>query len=177
MVGNELYHYGLPRRSGRYKWGSGDRPFQRTGGIKTGPKKKSNRQYKKEQKAAAKEQQRRLEEAEQKRKHDADKERVLKSGTATEVMKYQGELTNKQLQEVATRLEWENKIANYSKKEIESAMNKMDDVMKNVKKVNDWAKTGFDTWNLLVSVYNSTTEGKKNPLPSINANKEDKKKK
>lgn len=25
---DELYHYGLPRRSGRYKWGSGDRPFQ-----------------------------------------------------------------------------------------------------------------------------------------------------
>ena len=24
----ELYHYGIPRRSGRYPWGSGDRPFQ-----------------------------------------------------------------------------------------------------------------------------------------------------
>lgn len=31
----ELYHYGMPRRSGRYKWGSGDRPFQgMEGGIK-----------------------------------------------------------------------------------------------------------------------------------------------
>lgn len=26
---NELYHYGIPKRSGRYPWGSGDRPFQR----------------------------------------------------------------------------------------------------------------------------------------------------
>lgn len=25
---NELYHYGMPRRSGRYPYGSGDRPFQ-----------------------------------------------------------------------------------------------------------------------------------------------------
>lgn len=24
----ELYHYGIPRRSGRYPWGSGDRPYQ-----------------------------------------------------------------------------------------------------------------------------------------------------
>lgn len=25
---DELYHYGMPRRSGRYPWGSGDRPYQ-----------------------------------------------------------------------------------------------------------------------------------------------------
>lgn len=28
MAQNELYHYGMPRRSGRYPWGSGERPFQ-----------------------------------------------------------------------------------------------------------------------------------------------------
>lgn len=26
---DEIYHYGMPGRSGRYKWGSGDRPYQR----------------------------------------------------------------------------------------------------------------------------------------------------
>lgn len=25
---DELYHYGMPRRSGRYPWGSGEDPFQ-----------------------------------------------------------------------------------------------------------------------------------------------------
>ena len=25
----ELSHYGVPRRSGRYPWGSGDNPYQR----------------------------------------------------------------------------------------------------------------------------------------------------
>ena len=28
---DELMHYGMPRRSGRYPWGSGDDPYQRTG--------------------------------------------------------------------------------------------------------------------------------------------------
>lgn len=28
---DELYHYGMPRRSGRYPWGSGEEPFQRSG--------------------------------------------------------------------------------------------------------------------------------------------------
>ena len=30
-----LAHYGLPRRSGRYKWGSGKEPYQSTGGKRT----------------------------------------------------------------------------------------------------------------------------------------------
>lgn len=28
---NSLMHYGMPRRSGRYPWGYGDNPYQRTG--------------------------------------------------------------------------------------------------------------------------------------------------
>ena len=27
-MNNELEHYGVPKRSGRYPWGSGDRPYQ-----------------------------------------------------------------------------------------------------------------------------------------------------
>ena len=27
----DLMHYGVKRRSGRYPWGSGDNPYQRTG--------------------------------------------------------------------------------------------------------------------------------------------------
>lgn len=30
---DELYHYGMPRRSGRYPWGSGENPYQRTGTL------------------------------------------------------------------------------------------------------------------------------------------------
>ena len=26
---DELYHYGTPRHSGRYPWGSGENPYQR----------------------------------------------------------------------------------------------------------------------------------------------------
>lgn len=31
MNEDELYHYGMPRRSGRYPWGSGDNPYQHSG--------------------------------------------------------------------------------------------------------------------------------------------------
>ena len=32
---DELMHYGTPRHSGRYPWGSGDRPFQRNKSLGT----------------------------------------------------------------------------------------------------------------------------------------------
>lgn len=35
MTDNELMHYGMPRRSGRYPWGSGKDPYQRTGDFLT----------------------------------------------------------------------------------------------------------------------------------------------
>ena len=30
---DELYHYGTPRHSGRYPWGSGDDPYQHEKGF------------------------------------------------------------------------------------------------------------------------------------------------
>ena len=30
---DELYHYGMPRRSGRYPWGSGENPYQHMNGF------------------------------------------------------------------------------------------------------------------------------------------------
>lgn len=33
---DELEHYGMPRRSGRYPWGSGENPYQRTGYFRRG---------------------------------------------------------------------------------------------------------------------------------------------
>ena len=34
-LNDHLEHYGLPRRSGRYKWGSGKDPYQSTGGKRS----------------------------------------------------------------------------------------------------------------------------------------------
>ena len=33
LIDNELCHYGTPRHSGRYPWGSGDDPYQRNKGF------------------------------------------------------------------------------------------------------------------------------------------------
>lgn len=180
-----LIHYGIPRRSGRYPYGSGNRPFQSSGGKvgflkrnKTAVKVKSESSEKKlfwkgqKKKEAptnkiADNLQRARDAVEEKRNYEAEKERAIKEGSASDVMKFKGDLTNQQLQDALTRIRLENQLSDISNKEIKRGMDKIDQVMKDIQTISNWGKIGTDTWNLLASVYNSTPEGQQNPWPII----------
>lgn len=159
----ELYHYGVKRKSGRYKWGSGKDPYQSEPGKQ---KKRWFRKSKEESKEVVRKGGLSAQ-AIEKKKLLADKERVLREGSATEVKKYQGMLTNKELSDVLSRLNMEAKISEISSKEVGIAMKEIDKYMKNLKTFNEWASVGTDTYNMIASVYNATAEGKKKPLTEI----------
>lgn len=150
----ELYHYGMPQRSGRYPYGSGERPYQSSEPAKK-PSFRERRQEKKiikrrtealekARKAAAEKRQRETAEAERIKKLEADKERVLRAGSASEVLKYQGLLTNQELQGALSRIKWTNELQAISAKEVKSGFDKIDDVMTKIGKVNTWATTGIN---------------------------------
>lgn len=157
--------------SGRYPLGSGDRPYQKlegsrrktSGGILSYIKSKKAKKPENVQKP--------MTEEERKRQYEAEKERVLKRGTASEIMRYQGELTNQELQNAVTRLNLETQLINLSKNEIQTKMDKIDSVMKTVKTGNEWAKIGTDTYNTFAKIYNATPEGKEKPLTIIGESK------
>lgn len=156
MNNYELYHFGIPRRSGRYKWGSGNRPFQSGGGPM------SKRQVKKVEKSTAKAREKMTPE-----ERAAEKERILKTGSATEVFSLKGQLTNQEMQNAVTRLNLESQLKNLSQKEIESGMQKIDKVMQGVKMGTNWVKIGTETYNTLAELYNATPDGQKSPLTLI----------
>lgn len=161
-----LIHYGIKRRSGRYPFGSGKRPFQSGGGpvgkaVRYVRKKKIDKQRKVNlEKARAK--------AAENRKLEADKERVLRSGSASEVLRYKGKLTNKELGDAVQRLNLESRLSELSASEKRSLMKDMDKVMKNMKTVEEWTKTGTSMYNQIVDVYNSTEKGRRKPLRKVN---------
>lgn len=175
-MANNLYYlaHGGPG-SGRYPLGSGDRPYQKYEG--SGKRKGGlvgyirNRKAKKEearvQKARHEEIQKQLEAERERRKLEADKERVLRKGSAAEVMRYQGQLTNKELQDVYNRLDWEAKIKALSEKEMKRKIDKVDDIMKDVQTITNWGKIGTDTYNTIAAIYNATPDGKKKPLTLV----------
>lgn len=166
---NYLMHYGIPMRSGRYPYGSGKRPYQNSSNPIT------RFRMVRAQKSAAKKYAQKKEAEEAKQIHDENKGHVLKSGSASAVLSYQGELTNAELNEAVNRLKLEATLKEYSQKEIQSGMAKVDEIMKGVKTGTQWLKIGTEAYNAMAEIYNATEEGKKNPLTLVGKGGGDKK--
>lgn len=90
-----------------------------------------------------------VKEEERKRAEENEKQRILSKGSPKEILSYKGKLTNQELQEAYTRLNLEKSIASLDTKQKKSAMDKFDSSMKKVKKVGEWASTGYATYKAL----------------------------
>lgn len=159
---NDLYHHG---RKGQ-QWG-----------VSNGPPYPLNRKglsYYFRKNKTTKEDQKRIKEEEL----EKNKETVLRSGKASDILKYQGKLTNQELQSAVSRLNLEKTLKEYSSKEKQDSLQKMNEIVKTVDTVTNWANTGIKTWNIIAGTINSVSDSSKK-LPIINAgggSKKDKKK-
>lgn len=109
---------------------------------------------------------------------EKNKDKVLKSGKASEILKYQGRLTNQELQNAVTRLNFEESLKRYSAKEKESSIKKMDEIMNTIDTAVKWTNTGVKAWNTMAGMYNSLNDDqKKLPTISLSGGGDKKKKK
>lgn len=155
-----LAHYGVKERSGRYKWGTGERPRQRL----EQPKRMGFFARRKEQKRQAEilaKKKQLLDEArkqqEEKAKLKAEKERILREANPIEIKKYATELTNAELQDACNRIQWMNALNSYAAKEERNKQGKttfehVDDFMTKLGKVNKWGETGLNTYKNVSAV-------------------------
>lgn len=86
------------------------------------------------------------ESAQEKKAYETEKQRVMKEGSATEVMSFVGDLSTKEIQDAVMRIEWTTRLSNLSEKEKKSAMDQIDSVMSKVKKGNEWVTTGLNVY-------------------------------
>lgn len=181
MENIELQHHGVTGQ----KWGI--RRFQNKDGSLTA---EGKRRYGiigtlKERSAAKKKQKQReaaLEKAREtkrtKAEEAAEKKRVLESGTASEVLKYKGQLTNKELADAFNRLNYEKLISDISAKDAQANSAKTADLLSRtestVNKIQrgvDTAQKGLDTYNKAAKVVNALTKA---DLPTFEGNKKTK---
>lgn len=161
---NYLMHHGILGQ----KWGHKNGPpypldasdhsssEKKAGWMKSlSDKHKANVKKRKQKKALAKARVARAEnlkkEAERK-KYEEEKEKALKSGKASEILKYKGDLTNDQLQKAVGRLDWEKRLNEMSSKEVETSWDKIDKIMEKVGKVTGYVNKGVDAYNAIERV-------------------------
>lgn len=128
-------------------------------GISTLAQYVSNRKKKyKRKKAVEKARQTRIQNEKkkyEKEHYDELKAKALKAGTATDVMKYKGDLTNQQLRDVIDRLGYESKLMTMSEAERATLGKKIDRAMSKLDTGRDWLEKGSRAYNAVAKVINA----------------------
>ena len=179
MVQNELTHHGTKGQ----RWGV--RRFQNKDGSLTpaGKKRygigeaikqrqtvaKRNKNLKKARAAAAakREEKKTLEEA--KKTREEEKQKAIASGSATDVLKFKGELTQQEMQYVSSRIRWEQEMSSLSSKELNAGKKTADDFFNGLEKATGYVNTGLRAYNTAANIYNAFS-GKGKLLPKVDTN-------
>lgn len=94
-------------------------------------------------------------EAKKKEEHEQKKQAAVKTGSASEVLKYKNELTKQEMDAAMNRIRWEQEMSRASKQEVSKGKQKVDKFFAGVKDSKEKADTIIDATNTLFKAYNT----------------------
>jgi hypothetical protein len=169
MDNTQLTHHGIKGM----KWGV--RRTQAQLGHKTSSKKKkpglmerfeAKKKLKAKQKAA--EVARKAKQT--KEEYEAEKKKALESGTAADVLKFKGKLTNQELNSAVNRLNMESQLSQLNDRTTKTGLDKIESTMDKIDRIKGAAEKGISAWNTFAKIHNSLSE---NDFPVIDGNFKD----
>lgn len=95
-----------------------------------------------------------------------DKERIMRSAPAEELVKYRGLWTNEELQVISRRLELEKDINSYVKPP-KTGWDKMEDVGKKVEKIANFGEKSIKLYNVIAKIHNASNERARDKNPNL----------
>lgn len=99
---------------------------------------------------------------------EKNKEKILRSNKAKDVLANQARLTNQELNDAVNRMDLNARIADHAAKQTMTAWKKIDKTIRGpVKDMVDWTDIGIRAWNDMAKIYNTTSAGKKERLPLV----------
>lgn len=167
---DELTHHGIKGM----KWGVRRSPAQL--GHKPSSKKKTGGSLseriaaKKKLKAKQKAAEVARKAKQDKEEFEAEKKKAIESGTAADVLKFKGKLTNQELNTAVGRLNMESQLSQLNSKTVKTGMDKMEEAANKIDRIRGAAEKGISAWNTFAKVYNSLSP---NDLPTLDGNYKD----
>ena len=97
--------------------------------------------------------------------YESAKLKALKSGSAADVMKYQGQLTNQELQSAVSRLNMESQLSSMNQKTVKTGWDKISDIASRATSIANAANSAINVYNVVAKINNSLNP--KFNLPSL----------
>lgn len=101
--------------------------------------------------------------------YEKNKQQALKSGSAKEVLKYKGDLTQQEMKNAIERIRWEQDMQSIASKEVSAGKAKADKFFNSVETVTGYADKAAKAWNMAANIYNAMGTNHK-MLPKIDTN-------
>lgn len=164
---NDLYHIGMPRRSGRYKWGSGKNPYHHGTSTASGQKRKHPSLFRKN-KVVKKEVIR--------KPTEKQKSNIITSADPKQIQKYKKFLSNNELDAAIKRVNLDKTINKLTAEEKHKGLKKfeeMSDTFNRTAMAVDKIAKGYDVY---AHINNAFTKNPNQKMPYIYPNKDEKKK-
>lgn len=100
-----------------------------------------------------------------KKQYEEDKQKALKSGSAKDLLKYKGDLTQQEMDTAFRRIQWEQNMKSISDREVATGKTKAQKFFDKVDKATGYAQTGFKAYNTIANLVNAFNTNKL--LPKI----------
>jgi hypothetical protein len=170
MDNNQLTHHGVVGM----KWGIRRTPAQ-LGHKTTSSKKKKltfseRRAAKKKLKAKQKAAEVARKAKQTKEEYEAEKKKAIESGTAADVLKFKGKLTNQELNAAVNRLNMESQLSQLNSKTVKTGLDKVESAANQIDRIRGAAEKGISAWNTFAKIHNSLSP---NDLPTLDGNYKD----
>lgn len=91
----------------------------------------------------------------EKAKFEADKKNALERGSATDIMKFKGKLTTKEMNDALSRLDAERRLSEISAKEIERGKITLKKITAKIDEARSTGESLSNAWNFIAKIHNS----------------------